>query len=92
MNKKEFIEKMTEAIDPGYHYDRDDLGSLLNETIQFGRDNSDTCEWILEKSDPNYYTCDMCGFQFVFMDGTPRENRFHYCPGYKCGKKINHKT
>ena len=45
-------------------------------------------EWI-EREDwngDNYYDCSICSESFVFIDGTPSMNLYHYCPN--CGSRM----
>ena len=45
-------------------------------------------EWV-EREDyngDNYYDCSICSESFVFIDGTPSMNLYHYCPN--CGAKM----
>jgi hypothetical protein len=85
MNEEEFVKQQIIKFAINNSIKIDDR---IKEHIKFGRDNPDTCKWILDSCDPNYYECDECGFAFVFMDGTPKDNHFHYCPGEDCGRKI----
>ncbi len=42
-------------------------------------DHSD--EW-----DGGYYECSVCGEAFAFIEGTPKENNYRYCPD--CGTRM----
>lgn len=42
-------------------------------------DHSD--EW-----DGGYYECSVCGEAFSFIEGTPKENNYRYCPS--CGAQM----
>ena len=45
------------------------------------------CNFI-RKDDDDYilYGCSNCNEEWVFEDGTPKDNSYNYCP--KCGAKI----
>jgi DNA-directed RNA polymerase subunit RPC12/RpoP len=54
------------------------------EPVRHGR-------WI-DKSDDEYaycenvYQCSVCGEEWDFLEGTPNQNSYHYCPN--CGAKM----
>ena len=48
-----------------------------------------TGEWV-EVEDYNgdiHYQCDQCGDEFILIDGTPKDNNYHFCPN--CGARMN---
>ena len=44
-----------------------------------------TCEWHLADDDWNIWT-GQCGAEWHLTDGTPNENKMHFCHG--CGSKL----
>lgn len=34
-----------------------------------------------------HYQCDQCGNEFILIDGTPKDNNYHFCPN--CGSLMN---
>ena len=48
----------------------------------------DTCEWIYNDDDECWDT--NCDEKFQFIDGTPLNNGFEYCP--YCGRKLVEKS
>lgn len=36
--------------------------------------------------DGGYYECSVCGEAFTFIEGTPKENLYNYCPN--CGARM----
>ena len=61
------------------HKVMEQLSSTVQPEVRHGT-------WI-EKEDWNvddyYYTCSVCGEDFVTVEGTPAENGWHFCPN--CG-------
>lgn len=49
--------------------------------IRRGRWTDHSDEW-----DGGYYECSVCGEAFTFIEGTPKENLYNYCPN--CGAKM----
>lgn len=51
------------------------------EPVRHGRwtDHSD-------EFDGGYYECSVCGEAFSFIEGTPKENNYRYCPS--CGAQM----
>ena len=44
-------------------------------------------EWIPDKDpDSGIYWCNICDTPFQFLEGTPKENNYRYCPN--CGTKM----
>lgn len=45
-------------------------------------------EWIERDSDyDTYYDCSVCGESFYFIEGSPTDNAYAYCPN--CGTKMD---
>lgn len=55
------------------------------EIVKQGGVSDDVCEWKLEDEEANLYLTGCQQRQLIF-DGTPKENKYEYCP--YCGKKI----
>ena len=51
--------------------------------VVHGRWEVSTDEWF----ETNVYTCSKCRESYVLVEGTPKENLWHYCPN--CGAKMN---
>lgn len=53
----------------------------LPPTEQRGRWTNHSDEW-----DGGYYECSVCGEAYSFIEGTPKENNYRYCPN--CGARM----
>lgn len=51
--------------------------------VRHGRWEDSTDEWL----GTDVYTCSKCRESYVLVEGTPKENLWHYCPN--CGAKID---
>lgn len=50
--------------------------------VRHGRWEDSTDEWL----GTDVYTCSKCRESYVLLEGTPKENLWHYCPN--CGAKM----
>ena len=50
--------------------------------VRHGRWEVSTDEWL----ETDVYTCSKCREDYVLVEGTPKENLWHYCPN--CGAKM----
>lgn len=53
--------------------------------VVHGRWEDSTDEWF----ETDVYTCSKCRESYVLVEGTPKENLWHYCPN--CGAKMDEK-
>lgn len=53
--------------------------------VRHGRWEVSTDEWF----ETDVYTCSKCRESYVLVDGTPKENLWHYCPN--CGADMREK-
>lgn len=53
--------------------------------VVHGRWEVSTDEWF----ETDVYTCSKCRESYVLVEGTPKENLWHYCPN--CGAKMDEK-
>lgn len=51
------------------------------QEVRRGRWMEHSDEW-----DGGYYECSVCGEAFTFIEGTPKENLYNYCPN--CGARM----
>ena len=51
--------------------------------VRHGRWEVSTDEWF----ETDVYTCSKCRESYVLVEGTPKENLWHYCPN--CGAKMD---
>lgn len=51
--------------------------------VRHGRWEDSTDEWL----GTDVYTCSKCRESYVLVEGTPKENLWHYCPN--CGAKMD---
>ncbi len=72
-----------------YALKQNELKRILPELEKAAELQEKTCKLIKKDEYDNiYYECSNCGMDWVFDDGTPKENEYNYCP--HCGLKINH--
>ena len=50
------------------------------EPVRHGRWEVSTDEWF----ETDVYTCSKCRESYVLVEGTPKENLWHYCPNCGC--------
>ena len=50
------------------------------EPVRNGRWEVSTDEWF----ETDVYTCSKCRESYVLVEGTPKENLWHYCPNCGC--------
>lgn len=90
---KEFIDKLIERLDDERKsglalYDFSMVGSYVNAikiVNQLAEEyNKDCCEWKQYDENDIYYTG--CEQIHMFIDGSPTDNKYEFCP--YCGKKI----
>lgn len=45
-------------------------------------------EWVFDENDYDdlTYSCSICGEPWTLIDGSPQDNKMHYCPN--CGAKM----
>ena len=55
------------------------IHTIEAEPVRHGRWEDSTDEWF----GTDVYTCSKCRESYVLVDGTPKENLWHYCPN--CG-------
>ena len=63
-----------------------DLRGMKSEDVSpvvHGRWEDSTDEWL----GTDVYTCSKCRESYVLVEGTPKENLWHYCPN--CGAKMD---
>lgn len=48
--------------------------------------NKEICRYELLDSDENRWVCNVCEEEYVFFEGTPKDNHYVYCP--YCGRVI----
>ena len=53
------------------------------EIVVHGRWEDSTDDWL----GTDVYTCSKCRESYVLVEGTPKENLWHYCPN--CGAKMD---
>ena len=51
--------------------------------VRHGRWEDSIDEWF----GPDVYTCSKCRESYVLVEGTPKQNLWHYCPN--CGAKMD---
>ena len=71
------IEKICEGMQ-----DVVNIHTIEAEPVRHGRWEDSTDEWL----GTDVYTCSKCRESYVLVDGTPKENLWHYCPN--CGAKM----
>ena len=54
--------------------------------VVYGRWEDSTDEWF----GMDVYTCSKCRESYVLVEGTPKENLWHYCPN--CGAKMDERV
>lgn len=76
--------------DNGIYKEYKKVGSAEDfENEVLNRTKPNTGKWI-EVEDyvgDIHYQCDRCGNEFTLIDGTPKDNNYHYCPN--CGAKMD---
>ena len=55
------------------------IHTIEAEPVKHGRWENSTDEWL----GTDVYTCSKCRESYVLVEGTPKENLWHYCPN--CG-------
>lgn len=65
------------------YWDNESNFCTLNRpsAVRRGRWTDHNDEW-----DGGYYECSVCGEAFTFIEGTPKENLYNYCPN--CGARM----
>ena len=77
------------AMENPFGWNNDDLAELFRQAkpadvvpVVHGRWEDSTDEWF----GTDVYTCSKCRESYVLVEGTPKENLWHYCPN--CGAKM----
>ena len=74
------------ALYDGCEYDTkliDEIPAADVVPVRHGRWEDSIDEWF----GTDVYTCSKCRESYVLVEGTPKENLWHYCPN--CGSKMD---
>lgn len=85
MKYEEFIYYQVDRLENNCDIDHNDQEQIIKESIQFGRENPETCK-VDDSINDGIFKCFSCGYKLLTFGEVPLKSMFNYCP--YCGRKI----